>query len=145
METVFNKESVQYGIMVSLEVIHCYKCAIPFAVPVDYKQRLRDTGEEFFCPNGHGQVYTKTTVMKLQEQIEREQEKIKHLNNSLDFVKTQRDSAERRIVGQKIQVSKLKNRIKNGVCPCCNRTFQNLHNHMKTQHPDYNHHSPEQS
>ena len=25
----------------------------------------------------------------------------------------------------------------NGVCPCCNRSFENLRNHMHTQHPDY--------
>jgi rubrerythrin len=28
-------------------------------------------------------------------------------------------------------------RVKNGVCPCCNRTFQNLMAHMKTKHPGW--------
>ncbi len=29
------------------------------------------------------------------------------------------------------------NRVKNGVCPCCNRTFSNLAAHMHTKHPDF--------
>jgi hypothetical protein len=27
--------------------------------------------------------------------------------------------------------------VANGVCPCCNRTFQNLARHMAGKHPDY--------
>lgn len=35
------------------------------------------------------------------------------------------------------EVTKLKKRIANGVCPCCKRSFCNLAAHMKTQHPEY--------
>lgn len=28
-------------------------------------------------------------------------------------------------------------RVKNGVCPCCNRSFQNLKRHMNTKHPNW--------
>lgn len=28
-------------------------------------------------------------------------------------------------------------RFANGVCPCCNRSFENVARHMRTQHPDY--------
>ncbi len=31
---------------------------------------------------------------------------------------------------------KMRTRVMNGVCPCCNRTFQNLMAHMKTEHPE---------
>lgn len=31
----------------------------------------------------------------------------------------------------------MKNRVANGVCPCCNRHFENLERHMKGQHPDF--------
>jgi hypothetical protein len=34
-------------------------------------------------------------------------------------------------------VTKLKQRVANGVCPCCHRSFVNLHRHMAGQHPDY--------
>lgn len=29
-------------------------------------------------------------------------------------------------------------RIRNGVCPCCNRSFKDVHRHMKSQHPEFN-------
>ena len=35
------------------------------------------------------------------------------------------------------QVTRIKKRVANGVCPCCNRTFKDLAAHMSTQHPDY--------
>jgi hypothetical protein len=34
--------------------------------------------------------------------------------------------------------TRMANRIKHGVCPCCNRTFLNLQRHMTTQHPSFN-------
>jgi hypothetical protein len=35
------------------------------------------------------------------------------------------------------QVTRIKNRVKNGVCICCNRSFSDLHQHMLTKHPDF--------
>tara|TARA_Y100000310_G_scaffold338946_1_gene430083 strand:- start:1163 stop:1354 length:192 start_codon:yes stop_codon:yes gene_type:complete len=49
----------------------------------------------------------------------------------------ERDAAEKTASTYKGQVTKLKNRAKAGVCPCCNRTFQNLSRHMETKHPDF--------
>lgn len=31
----------------------------------------------------------------------------------------------------------LRNRAAAGVCPCCNRTFEQLGRHMTTKHPEY--------
>lgn len=33
--------------------------------------------------------------------------------------------------------TRLKNRAAHGVCPCCNRTFQQLARHMSAKHPDF--------
>lgn len=33
--------------------------------------------------------------------------------------------------------TRIKNRVKNGVCPCCNRTFENLARHMQAKHSDF--------
>jgi hypothetical protein len=49
----------------------------------------------------------------------------------------ERDTAERRRRAEKAAKTKIKNRVAKGVCPCCNRTFQNLADHMKSKHPDY--------
>jgi hypothetical protein len=31
----------------------------------------------------------------------------------------------------------MRKRIQSGVCPCCNRTFENLGRHMKSKHPAF--------
>jgi hypothetical protein len=33
-------------------------------------------------------------------------------------------------------LTRVKKRVQNGVCPKCNRTFQNLQRHMASQHGD---------
>lgn len=50
-------------------------------------------------------------------------------------------------LGNKLRAEKgaktrIKNRVANGVCPCCTRTFQNLHRHMETKHPEFKKESP---
>lgn len=35
------------------------------------------------------------------------------------------------------KLTKTRNRIAKGVCPCCNRSFVNLGKHMAGQHPDF--------
>jgi DNA-binding XRE family transcriptional regulator len=50
----------------------------------------------------------------------------------------QAESRAREKTGQIARSYKrVRDRIRNGVCPCCNRTFQNLANHMRTEHADY--------
>lgn len=41
------------------------------------------------------------------------------------------------VKAQSTRLRKVKDRVKNGVCPCCNRTFVNLQRHMHTKHPSY--------
>ena len=37
---------------------------------------------------------------------------------------------------RRMKAEKQLKRVHNGVCPCCNRSFQNLQKHMKTKHPE---------
>ncbi|WP_159103999.1 hypothetical protein [Rhodopseudomonas sp. B29] len=52
-------------------------------------------------------------------------------------MRDQREAAERRAAAARGQVTKIKNRVGHGVCPCCNRTFANLARHMAGEHPGY--------
>ena len=31
----------------------------------------------------------------------------------------------------------MRDRVKNGVCPCCNRSFTSLWQHIKNEHPEF--------
>jgi len=106
----------------------CGECGVPFAMTEEFRAgKLRDR-TVFYCPSGHPRVYTgKTEAQKLQEQLDRERQV--------------REAAEQRALrmqGERDQVAKahkrMRTRVMNGVCPCCNRTFQNLLRHMQTEH-----------
>ncbi|MBV6448554.1 hypothetical protein [Nitrosomonas sp.] len=47
----------------------------------------------------------------------------------------QRDAAERSARAYKGQATKIKRRVGRGVCPCCNRHFENLERHMHMVFP----------
>jgi hypothetical protein len=55
----------------------------------------------------------------------------------LDTVRAEKSRIEYSRRAEKAAKTRIKNRIAKGVCPCCNRTFQDLQRHMTTKHPDY--------
>lgn len=115
---------------VTLEDTTCNNCSIVFAVPEDWLANRRTDGATFYCPNGHSLVFRKTEVQKLREQLQRAEARATHAED-------QRAAAERSRAALAGQVTKIRKRVGNGVCPCCNRSFANVHRHMRTQHPDY--------
>lgn len=109
----------------------CCKCGTPiFMTDAHYAQKLKDK-TDFYCVAGHNQAFIGETELD-------------RAKRSLEFEKTRRESAERdRDTARKAEAivrGKLKaqsERVANGVCPCCKRSFQNLMRHMSTKHPDF--------
>lgn len=117
----------------------CCRCGVLFAMP-DYLRKacLRDHSQEFYCPNGHGQVYTgKTEAQKERKRAEKERELRERAEVRVRSVLDQLESAERSNSALRGVVTRQKNRAAAGVCPCCTRSFQNLQRHMSAKHPDY--------
>lgn len=121
----------------TFETITCFKCGITFAVPASVRRRWLDSGDSFYCPNGHSQHYTESTVEKQKKEIERLRKEKEWAEQAKYNALDQADHAERRASAMKGVNTKIKKRIGNGVCPCCNRTFKNLASHMETKHPKY--------
>ena len=119
------------------EVIYCCSCRIAFAVPNSVRSDWREKGTTFWCPNGHQQHYSESDVQKLRKALEIEQRNAKFARENAAAERQAREQTERRLSARKAANTRLRNRVKNGVCPCCNRTFMNLHDHMKTKHPDF--------
>lgn len=87
--------------------IECYKCGIVFGVTEERHQRLKITGDEFFCPNGHGQVYTKSTKVMLEDMTaDRNFWKRQYKN-----ARSERNHFERQKNGLYGYVAKLKKRL----------------------------------
>lgn len=128
-------------------VITCAQegCHIAFGVDAAVRQRWIDSGQRFYCPNGHVQHYRETTVAKLTKQLEAAKNDVAEATKRELFARANataeraaREHTQRQLAVRKGINTRLRNRIKHGVCPCCHRTVSQLARHMKTQHPQCN-------
>ena len=119
----------------TLVVTHCW-CGIPFAIPenlYDWMQRRKDNGCK--CPMGHSMVFSNTLEEQLEENKRRLNQAVQREASTRSLLREEeRSHAATR--GHLTRAKKQVHRADNGVCPHCNRTFQNLQRHVKTKHPE---------
>jgi hypothetical protein len=122
----------------TLVVEHCYKCGLTFGLDADFRRRRLDDRGDFYCPVGHAQHYIgKTDLEKAKEEAESLRRSRDSYINLAEVRAQQRDTARRSAAASRGVVTKVKRRLSKGVCPCCNRYFRDLHQHMQGQHPDW--------
>jgi hypothetical protein len=129
---------------VTFEREDCITCGVVFFVPAQFKAQRRNDAKSFYCPSGHSMVYREGEADKLRKQLQAAEARAEQERKDKEWYKQRqaderaaRETTERRLSAAKGQQTKLRNRIKNGVCPCCTRTFSNLQRHMATQHPEF--------
>jgi elongation factor P hydroxylase len=121
----------------TLVIENCCNCGIAFGMSRDFYNRKREDHTWFYCPNGHGQHYTgKSETEQLRDQIKQKDESLEYYSKRITNLHSEITKKNHEIRGQKAAKTRIVNRVKNGVCPCCNRTFANLQNHFKTKHPE---------
>jgi hypothetical protein len=112
---------------------HCIACGVLFGIEQHHNDQLRESHKAFYCPNGHSMVYggesNKTKAERLEWQLKQNEES---LARALSDGRTYRNEA----FTQREKRLKLEKRIKNGVCPHCTRSFQNLKRHIACKHKD---------
>lgn len=123
-------QGISYNETVTMVTEICCNCGVPFGIPSNLRSVLKaDPNKSFYCPNGHGQHYSKSTEQVLREQMASDAQgykgRIEELENQFLDEMNARKKAERKLT-----------RVHNGTCPCCNRHFMNLERHMKTKHPE---------
>jgi hypothetical protein len=134
-EITVERQQIRYT--TSLETLSCGSCGIPFAIPLDMHRKVKDSGDSFWCPNGHQISYHRSEADNLRDKLAREQSARKRAEAAEVHQRDQRVAAERSAAAYKGRVTRLKNRAAAGVCPCCNRHFENVERHMSTKHPDF--------
>lgn len=111
--------------------VSCVSCGVIFGLGANFQKQRRDDHKTFYCPNGHTLSYNgPTEADKLRTQLDR-------ARSAEQAWRDQAETAERRRRAEKAAKTRLKRRVANGVCPCCQRSFTNLAQHMAGQHPDY--------
>lgn len=126
----------------TLVICTCPACGVRHAIPADLNHQAKlsrgQLGRQIYCPNGHSWHYTgKTDADREREAREAAERQVLYLQNRRTELETRLEHAKHEIRGQKAAKTRIKNRIAKGVCPCCNRTFQDLQRHMTTQHPEF--------
>lgn len=115
---------------ITLIDMQCGECDLTFAVPDYWRNKKRQTGETFYCPNGHPRCYRDSDNTKLEKRIS-------SLESTNTHLRDQAEAAARANAALKGQITKARKRASNGVCPCCKRTFANVARHMNSKHPDF--------
>ena len=90
---------------IALTPVECCHCGIPFTIPSQYCSSLKETGQRFYCPNGHTLSFGDGENARLKKQT----------NNQIDTIRSQGEQIEslgRVISNQKGQVTKLKKKLK---------------------------------
>ncbi len=127
-----------YAADFNLKVMSCPDCGVMYAIPQTMQENAYKIGHRkivWFCPNGHELGYNG----KSQAEQERDQAQ-SSLQRAQERAAAERDlrvHTERQLRAQKAATTRARKRHVAGVCPACNRTFSQLVEHMKTQHPDF--------
>lgn len=115
-------------------VTQCGTCGIYHTVPeVVYETQQREGGFHT-CPNGHSRGWKTGSEQKEQDRIRRERDQLKQ-----DAARLEEEISLTRVRAEKAEAAtkRLKKRSSAGTCPCCSRTFSNMAEHMKHQHPTF--------
>lgn len=119
-----------------LVVSTCW-CGMRHAVPselLDHQERAHNDGREvpsIYCPLGHQYVPAG------EGEAARAKRRLKYAQDDNARLDAEREQAEASARAYKGAATKARKRAKAGTCPCCKRTFQQLSNHMRRKHPDF--------
>lgn len=112
-------------------------CGMPFMLPRSLDAAARNRGHTIYCPLGHPIVWKETEA----DRLRRERDRLKQNEARLEEEKAgaERSARHWRESAEKAEkeAKRLKKRAAAGTCPCCQRTFSNMSEHIKRQHPNY--------
>jgi hypothetical protein len=121
---------------VSLKEVKCW-CGTPFACPEELANSAINDGHTIYCPHGHSVTWKETEKDKLRRDLNRATQRLAEKDDEIAHQRQRAEQTERRLSATRGQVTKIKNRVGRGVCPCCNRSFSDLQRHMASKHSDY--------
>lgn len=124
---------------VTLTEINCGECGGTYAINERYRKQKHEDGGAWNCPYcecGWGYADNNENS-RLRKQLAQEKKRKEWAEQDATNQKKRAEGAERKERGQRAAKTRLRNRAREGVCPCCNRTFKQLSAHMKNKHPDF--------
>ena len=117
---------------IELATITCSKCGITFGMPERIRRERAKDHNTFYCPNGHPRYYPGETD---EEKLRR---RLKAAEDSNSYWREHADRLKQSRAAYKGHFTRLKQRVSEGTCPCCDEHFEDLQTHIHEQHPDFN-------
>lgn len=124
-----------------IEVVNCPNCGTAFGVGQTLLNSLRKNHASFYCPNGHSMSYGET---KQEKELAALKKRIAQLKEDSEYWQGKAEAnaaAEKAVKNQlkttRANLTRTRNKLARGMCPCCETTFPNLAEHMNTVHPGY--------
>jgi hypothetical protein len=109
-------------------------CGINLAVPdALYRHAKQTENNHIFCPLGHKFVFGDT----YEKQLKRQQAETERMRQRMVATRELLEAEERSHTATRGHLTRQRKRAKEGVCPCCHRTFKQLAAHMKNKHPEF--------
>lgn len=124
------------SVIVELENETCW-CGMPFALPKDLRYQARNRAHTIYCPLGHSITWKETEETRLRRERDRLKQDQARLEDEKRWAEQAAQEARERADKAERATKRLKKRASAGTCPCCSRTFQNMAEHMKRQHPEF--------
>jgi hypothetical protein len=120
---------------IEIMVVACATCFVPFGISAELQEKRQNDHEAFYCPSGHDNYYSGPSQYERRAK-EAEQAQLA-AQAKLNEERHLRLVAENALKKETQKRKKIEKRIAAGVCPCCNRTFEDLQKHMQTKHKGY--------
>jgi len=115
----------------TLNVLNCAACSMTFGISTSFENRRREDHDTFYCPAGHSNWYSGLNEKEqLRESLDRERSRRTHVEDQLAAAEASRRA-------YKGHLTRIRNRIADGVCPWCQRSFANVRAHVTSQHPGH--------
>lgn len=100
-------------------------------MPDFFKKTRHEDHRTFYCPNGHSQHYVgESDADRFERLYNAESQKLLPLRERLEAEKRAHEKTVKKL-------KRTEKRAAAGVCPCCNRTFKQLAQHMESNHKDF--------
>lgn len=129
----------------TLALVHCGGCGLSFGLTTAFRDTRLADHKQFNCPNGCYVNWSgKSESELLKEELAAKEAQLTSARSNRDYYQEKYHATEKkldykgRVLTRKTnELHKVKTRIRHGVCPCCNRSFADLHKHMNSKHPGF--------
>lgn len=118
----------------------CWQCGCGIVLPEAlYRAARHSDAISIYCGYGHPGVFKKreTETDRIRRERDRLKQDIARVEDEAREARQRAEAAQERATKAEAKAKRLTKRAAAGTCPCCKRTFSELAQHMKHQHPEF--------